>query len=97
MKTFNDLVFEPHKATLNEQAKKDLIASGMNPDSDIFNEMLQCKIEFNNGIRLSVIFGKMFYSNGVDTYEAMEIGSNEPKGYLSKDEVTEYMKELQES
>ena len=97
MKTFNDLVFEPHRATIPEESKKELIAKGISEDADIFSEMKQSKITFDNGKFMSVIFGKMFYSNGIDTYEAYcsEV-HNEPRGYLSKDEVTEYMKEIQE-
>ena len=91
MKTFKDLKFKDHPAIAGKDKEKIIEISPM------FKGALQAKIEFDNGKSLSVIFGEMFYSNGVDTYEAMELGlsNNEPRGYLSEDEVTEYMKELQ--
>jgi len=97
MKTFENLEFNKHPATIPAETKQDLIAKGMDKDSDIFSEMKQAKITFDNGKFMSIIFGKMFYSNGVDTYEAWcsEI-DDEPKGYLTKNEVTEYMKIIQE-
>ncbi len=96
MKTFDDLVFKPHKATLNSEAKEQLIAAGISEDSDIFSEMTQALITFDNGYKMSVIFGKMFYSNGVDTYEAWcKAVEDDPKGYLSKEEVTGYMQQIQ--
>ena len=83
MKTFEDLEFKPHP-------------SG--------GEMAY--IEFSNGYGVSVIFGSKFYSNGIDTYElaVMKDGdlcyssgiTNDVIGYITKDEVTEYMKQIQE-
>jgi len=97
MKTFDDLDFEPHKTTIPEKVKQELIAKGMNKDSYIFKPMTQAKITFDNSKFMSIIFGEIFYSNGIDTYEAWcEEIDEEPRGYLTKDEITAYMKEVQE-
>ena len=59
---------------------------------------MQAKITLDNGKKLSVLFGELFYSDGVSTYEAMELGADsEPRGYLTKEEVNEYIKELQKA
>lgn len=97
MKTFEDLVFKPH--ILAKEAKeirddrpevwKQVPSLHTNIDA------LHAKMILN-GKELSVIFGEMFYSNGVDTYEAWnQTDDNEPRGYLTKDEVTQMMKEMQ--
>lgn len=96
MKTFKDLEFKPHPATMNEATKQELISSGFPKDSEMFKPMTQAKIELN-GYTFSVLKGEMFHSNGVDTYEAWAIKyDNAPRGYLTKEEVTDYMKEIQE-
>ena len=62
-------------------------------------------MDFQNGYGVSVIFGKMFYSNGIDTYElavtykgelcyTTEITSD-VMGWLSEKEVTEVMAKVQ--
>ena len=90
MKDFKDLKFNTHKSI------KDLPKSVLDIMSDMKSSK-QAEITFNNGVHLSVIFGKMFYSNGVDTYEACASKIDDvPRGYLTADEVSEYMKELQE-
>ncbi len=94
MKTFKDLEFTEHRVV---ESAKEAIKRGID-----MNEYLNAKqsfIEFDNGKKLSVIFGSVFYSNGIDTYECMELGrdDNQPLGYLSEDEVTKYMLELQKA
>ena len=95
LKSFKDLVFGPHPAMVTGDVKKLLIEKGIETNSIVFSKMEQAKITFDNGIGLSVIIGEMFYSNGVDTYEAMSSNDNEPRGYLSVDELNQYMEELQ--
>lgn len=81
MKTFEDLVFKPHPIGIKEAR--------------------QAVIKFDNSVELSVIIGSYekvgFYSNGINTYEAycMNCEEDEPMGYLTTDEVTAYMIELQ--
>ena len=90
MKTFEDLEFKPHE--FREDAK-------------------QAVMFFENGYGVSVLFGKPFYSNGIDTYELAVIHragedsfvikcdadiTDDVFGYMSKEEVTEAMKEVQE-
>ena len=93
MKTFKDLEFKDHPIAISaKKAQK----NGIHMMKDML-ESKQAVITFDNGVRLSVVISSIFYSNGVDTYEAYQLGldGNEPRGYLTKDEVTEYMKELQ--
>lgn len=84
MKTFNDLVFEPH------------------PLGGTIAHLF-----FDNGHGISVVCGSWFYSNGVDTYEAAVLDkegdidystpiTSDVLPYLTKDEVTEVMKQIQE-
>lgn len=59
--------------------------------------MKQATVTFDNGYFLSVIIGKMFYSNGLDTFEAYcSKYDNDPRGYLSQEEVSKYMIEIQQ-
>lgn len=95
MKTFEDLVFKDHPANINEENKKMLVEKGLDPDMDIFKPMSQAVLQFDNGKSISVIIGKLFYSNGINTYEAMASDESEPKGYLTIYGVTKYMEEIQ--
>jgi len=94
MKEFKDLVFKKHESAISAEKTLEL-----HPELELVKDMLNAKqavIEFDNGRKLSVIFGKMFYSDGISTYEAMELDAdNEPRGHLTEDKVSEYMKELQ--
>lgn len=66
----------------------------------------QAIIYFDNGYGVSVVCGKMFYSNGSDTYEvailhdggiAYDTGiTDDVLGYLSPSEVTDVMRKVQE-
>ena len=92
MKTFKDLVFKEHGAV---EGAREAVKRGI--DMSEYLDAKQAKIEFDNGVKLSVIFGSVFYSNGIDTYECMKLGAdNDPGGHLTKEEVTRYMIELQE-
>lgn len=84
MKTFDDLVFEPHPL-----------------------DGIMAHLFFDNGRGVSVICGSWFYSNGVDTYEVAVLDKKGGIDYstsitdnvlphLTKDEVTEVMKQIQE-
>lgn len=90
MREFKDLEFKEHDMV---KGAKEAVSKGI--DMSEYTKAKHATIEFENGKRLSVLLGSVFYSNGVDTYEAMELGTLEPRGHLTKDEVTEYMKELQ--
>ena len=66
----------------------------------------QAKMNFENGYGISVIFGSMFYSNGIDTYEVgiLKDGilcyatpiTDDVIGYITADEVTDIMRKIQE-
>jgi len=83
MKTFADLEFKAHP-----------VGRG-----------LQAKMDFDNGYGVSVLFGTDWYSNGTDTYELAvfkdghinyEHTQGDVMGYKSSDEVTSWMRQVQE-
>ena len=94
-KTFYDLEFNPHPLALAPRAYG-------------CEDARQARLEFQNGFGVSVIFGRMFYSNGEDTYEVActKDGSvvypdntsfvDDVCGYCTKERVTELMKEIQD-
>lgn len=103
MKTFDDLIFKQHPAAKN-------INSEIYPN--IYRQYQYSKhalLFFKNGYGVSVVFGSVFYSNGVDTYELAILEGDEKEskityttgiaddviGYISKDVVTEVMKKVQ--
>ena len=83
MKTFKDLRFIAHPLWLGLE------------DDKFWGGGKQAKLTFANGHDISVIFGSLFYSNGVDTYEAYPSCDEEPTGYLTKQGVTKLMKRVQ--
>jgi len=91
MKTFKDLVFKEHSVA---KGAKEACKRGI--DMQEYTKAKQAIIKFDNAKSVSVLFGSVFYSNGIDTYEAwcQEI-DREPRGYLTKEQVTEYMIEVQ--
>lgn len=62
IKNFKDLVFIPHPIAGEAQKLPLYLAKE-------YAEAKQAKMNFENGYGISVIFGSMFYSNGIDTYE----------------------------
>lgn len=57
----------------------------------------QARLSFPNGLYISVVLGSMFCSNGINTYEAWcDAVDDNPRGYLTAEQVTDYMKEIQE-
>ena len=99
MKNINDLVFNPHP--IAKKAEK--LPSDMR---QMYAESKQAKMDFENGYGISVLFGSMFYSNGIDTYEVgiLKDGvlcyntpiTNDVIGYVTADEVTDIMRKIQE-
>jgi hypothetical protein len=87
MKAFKDLVFVDH------------------PISKTYPGHKWSRMEFDNCYGISVVFGNMFYSNGINTYEAAVLFNggitynthitDDVKGHLSEEEVTEMMKQIQ--
>ncbi len=96
MKKFKDLEFKEHP--LSKSARKNMeIFKDDDYMVDYYKEMLnhtQARIELNDK-SISVIFGKSFYSNGIDTYEMFIYGEDEPRGCLTEDEITEIMIKIQ--
>ena len=96
-KTFEDLDFHPW---LDGRATFSIIPA--------YAEALQARLDFPNGYGVSVLFGEAFYSNGEDTYELAVIKDGDlvypPEvcpdvdvlGYITKDEVTEAMRKIQD-
>lgn len=100
-KTFADLEFKEH--SIAKQTKATFAKFPSIKKFEHLQAMLDAKqaiIAFDNGIKLSVVFGKCFYSNGIDTYEAMELSDTktglEPQGYLTIDELNQFMSDLQD-
>ena len=68
--------------------------------------LMQAKLQFENGYGVSVLFGGIAYSNGIDTYEVavLKDGSlcydteitNDVIGYIEKEEVTNVMIRVQQ-
>ena len=88
VKTFNDLVFGPHR-----------IAEGYPDDMQDFMGFRNCihaTMKFDNGNTISVVGGGPLYGDGVDTFEVMDY-EGEVHGYLTKSEVTKLMSEAQNS
>lgn len=106
LKTFEDLVFQKHAIAIEaeESLKKD---KSLLPLS-LYKKACNAKhavMDFPNGYGISVVFGEMFYSNGIDTYEVAVTKGGEPcydtpitndvMGRLNKEEVTSIMKGIQ--
>lgn len=95
LKTFNDLIFNPHPVELAGAClgKK-------------YTESKQAKMTFENGYGISVLFGSIFYSNGIDTYEVAVLWNgnvcydtlitNDVIRNISAEKVSEIMKQIQE-
>jgi hypothetical protein len=94
VKTFDDLIFEKHPYA-------DIAASRKSKNLNCY----QARMNFENGYGVSVLCGSMFYSNGVDSYELAVLYDDEINydsgltddvlGYISSEEVTRVMAELQ--
>ena len=92
MKTFDDLVFEKYP-----------IAIDIIPD---YKDAKQAVLNFDNGYGVSVLLGKCFYSNGVNTYELAVLKgdgvcfttsiTDDVIGHISSDEVTDIMIRVQQ-
>ena len=93
MKKFTDLVFTQHSISEGAEGFFD----------ERYGPLKQSTLEFENGYAVSVIFGRLFYSNGKDTYEVWTSGSkiptgdewNDPMGYRTPYEVETYMNALE--
>ncbi len=86
---FENLVFKKH-AVLGETKEDAREIIEIVPDFEGSKQAI-----FNDKkINVSIFIGKMFYSNGVDTYEVMSITDEEPTGYLSKQEVEDHINNL---
>jgi hypothetical protein len=93
VKTFEDLVFVEHPISKDARIVLSEVED-LNIDSiEYFKEMLDSKcslINISDKVKLSILIGSIFYSNGIDTYELYDF-NDEPCGYLSKKEVTKIM------
>ena len=59
---------------------------------------IQAIMEFENGHRISVVGGSEgLYGDGVETFEIWRSCDSDVKGWLSKDQVSEEMMDLQTS
>lgn len=92
MKTFADLIFKRHPNALDGSA--------------VFADAKQATLQFDNGYGVSVISGEAFYTRPGCPYEmAIRHGeelcyatpiTDDVMGYLTEDDVTERMRQVQE-
>lgn len=75
---------------------------GPHPNLYHYDNSKHTKMVFDNGCSVSVIFGDLFYSDGVSTYEMAAFDRNgnfiwpeQVKGYLDRDQVTQEMINIQ--
>lgn len=103
MKTFEDLVFEPHPSAINVKRLYPL-QHDRDPYTQAMCEAAQARMDFPNGYGISVLFGIQFHSNGRDTYEVAVcykgdlvryFPEDSVRGWQTKEQVTELMLELQ--
>ena len=97
IKTFKDLEFVRHPILL--YAKSSIHTEEMAVKSK------HAVMEFENGYGVSVLFGDIFYSNGIDTYEVAIMKDNHicfdtpltdtVLAYKNENEVTEIMRKIQ--
>lgn len=102
---FEDIPWKPHRAAIEMNSLQPEIPLQFQHLYDDFEGSLQARIEFPNHYGVSIVFGKMFYSNGVDTYECAvtKFGSlcyttwitNDVMGYLTKDELMTVIYEVE--
>lgn len=103
---FTDDIIEVYKAAFGkEYLTFDNLCFSTHLD---FKDGKHAKILFNNGYGVSVLFGKRFYSDGISTYEVACIKNDyivypentsfehDVVGYVTKEEVTKLMKEIQD-
>ena len=93
---FEDLKWEKHPMTKQiELLSKDQ----QEIFGDEYTNSKQVLYMSDCGVEFSILFGKPFYSNGVDTYEIWAINDllrslrdySDPSGYLTADEIVDYI------
>lgn len=104
-KTFDDLEFKPHEM-FEEFKRFEVYLQSISPKIyEMSKGAKHAIMNFDNGYGVSVVFGEIFHSNGVDTYELAVLKdgkvctdypiTNDVMGYLSKDMVSEIMINVQ--
>ena len=102
-KTFDNLVFEDWARGYNQAIMPPLFRAR-------FAGQKQAVLKFDNGYAISVLFGSIFYSDGISTYEVGVLGPDGELckikeitgedgfviGYQTKEQVTEIMKQVQD-
>lgn len=95
--TFKDLNFV--EDTISSSARKALLDSTLTTELRQYLEQMlnqySARIEFDNGYFISVKLGTMFWSNGIDTYEAYSNLDDNAHAELVSEEITEYMIRMQ--
>lgn len=115
MKTFEDLVFEPHpnrdidaSSKLAEHAMSSSCEFLYKMVTDHYSDAAQSRLMFNNGYGVSVITGKIFYTDDAHPYELAVLNSKgidydhpeshgDVRGHLTADDVIEIMRIVQET
>lgn len=86
MKTFEDLVFEPHPSAINVRRLYPRQCD-RNPYIQAMCDATQARMDFPNGYGISVLCGPQFYSNGLDTYEVGVMYQGILVRYFTEDSV----------
>lgn len=98
--TFKDLQFKDDDISIN--AMKTILNAETDAQRKSARETFECYLdhkraflEFDNGFYISVCKGKMYYSNGLDNYEVYSNLEGKCLGFLTSEQVTEYMIKIQ--
>ena len=91
---FSDLHFEIHPI-MNHYSKTKMVAMSLRKE----NISTRAEIELPNNYIVSIVNGSLFYSDGLNTYEAMIIygaknKDSDPKGHLNKKQLMKYLNKI---
>ncbi len=99
---FKDIKFEPHQISVNLQDPW-LSDPKYQDTQQMMHEAKQAIYKSDCGLEFSILFGSLFYSNGINTYEIwvanednrITLGEryDEPDGYCTKKEIKKYIKD----
>ena len=102
MTTFDDLEFhhryQPEEYAILEESSPRVFAE--------LRDAQYAHVAFPNGYGASVLFGSLYYSNGIDTYELAILDphgvsydthiTSDVIGHISKDEVTHILQQIED-
>lgn len=61
---------------------------------EVISNATQWKLEKNNKVIISIVGGGIgLYGDGINTFEMWDYREDEPRGYLTRDEINIYLKD----